>query len=254
VASVLADPAALARHEVLTRALAEAIERSGAGPGDAFPCPYLPGRLARHVTLAPRPFSPAIYQSLMDLNFRRLGELVYRPDCEGCAACRMLRVRVAGFRPTRSQRRAARRNRDLEIAVARPRATAEKHALYRRYLEARHDGQMDGSSKEFERFLYSSRIDTLEVEYSLAERVVGVGLFDVTPLALSAVYFYFDPALAGRSLGVVNVLWLVEEARRRSLPWLYLGYYVAGARTMRYKAGYGPSEVLAVEGGFVETP
>lgn len=241
------DPAALARHRQLTRTLAEAIARSGAAPGESFPCPYIRGRQARHVVLAPRPFSPAMYHGMMDLNFRRLGRVVYRPACEDCAACRMLRVPVAGFRPNRAQRRAAARNRDVEVRLGTPRATAEKHALYRRYLEARHDGAMDGSESEFEQFLYSSTVDTIEVTYRLDDALLGVGLVDVTPLALSAVYFYFEPRFEARSPGVFNVLWLLEEAARRGLPWLYLGYYVAEARSMRYKGHYGPSEVLGLD-------
>lgn len=242
------DPAALARHAALTRSLGEAIGRSEVVPGEPFACPYVDGRLARHVVLAPRPFSSSVYHGLMDLNFRRLGRVVYRPACDACSACRMLRVPVASFRPNRSQRRAAARNRDLQVRVAPPRPTAEKHALYRRYLEARHEGEMDGSREEFERFLYSSGIDTCEVVYRLDEELVGVALVDVTPLALSAVYFYFDPGRKERSLGVFNVVWLVEEARRRGLQWLYLGYYVESARTLRYKANYRPNEVLRPDG------
>jgi arginyl-tRNA--protein-N-Asp/Glu arginylyltransferase len=234
----------LERHEALTQTLEAALERSSPLPGEAFPCPYLPGREARHVTLVPRPLSGPVYHALMDLNFRRMGEVFYKPVCEACSACRMLRVPVAGFTPSRAQRRTRERNRDLRIRVAAPQPTEEKLALYRTYLEARHVGSMDGSAEEFEAFLYSSGIDTFEVEYRVGEKLLGVGIMDVTPLALSAVYFYFDPAQAVRSPGVFNVLWLLEEAGRRGAPWLYLGYYVAEASSMRYKASYRPSQVL----------
>jgi leucyl-tRNA---protein transferase len=238
----------LAGHTSLKRALAGALEREAPAPGDPFPCPYLSGRAARHVLLKPQPFSPALYHGLMDLNFRRLGHLVYRPACEGCAECRMLRVPVAAFRPTRSQRRALARNRDVSVHVGDPEPSGEKLELYRHYLSARHDGTMDGSSEEFEGFLYSGETHTLEVEYRLGPKLLGVGLVDATPLALSAVYFYFDPAERARSPGVFNVLWLIEETRRRRALWLYLGYYVAGARSMNYKANFGPCEALSPSG------
>ena len=80
---------------------------------------------------------------------------------------------------------------------------------------------------------------------------MGVGVFDATPQALSAVYFYFDPELEWRSPGTLNVLWLVAEARRRALRFLYLGYYVAGSRSMAYKAGFGPHQLLGRDGRFV---
>jgi len=235
-------------HTALIHTLEAALERSSLAPGEGFACPYLPDREARHVTLVPRPLSAPVYHALMDLNFRRMGPVFYRPVCEACSACRMLRVPVAGFTASRSQRRARERNRDVRVQIAAPQPTSEKLALYRTYLEARHVGAMDGSLEEFEAFLYSSGIDTLEVEYRVGERLLGVGIVDVTPLALSAVYFYFDPAQAARSPGVFNVLWLLEEAGRRGAAWLYLGYYVAEASSMRYKASYRPSQVLGTQG------
>jgi len=80
------------------------------------------------------------------------------------------------------------------------------------------------------------------------DRLVGLGIFDETPRALSAVYFYFDPDEAARSPGVLNVLSLIEDCRRRGVPFLYLGYWVAGSPNMAYKAGYRPNEVLGEDG------
>ncbi len=40
------------------------------------------------------------------------------------------------------------------------------------------------------------------------------------------------------------MLWLIEEARRRALPWLYLGYYVADSPRMAYKGGFHPHQLL----------
>jgi arginine-tRNA-protein transferase len=184
----------------------------------------------------------------MDLNFRRLGPVFYRPQCGRCAECRMIRVSVAEFRPSRAQRRCRTRNRDLSVEVTTPMASAEKQELYRRYLGARHDGQMDGSSEEFEGFLCASRVRTVEIDYRAGGRLLAVGIADVEPLAMSAVYCFFDPEAASRSLGVFNVLWMIEECRRRGLPHLYLGYYVRESRKMSYKALYRPHEVLGGDG------
>lgn len=217
-------------------------------PGPPFPCSYLPGRLARHQTLLADELAPGLYHALMDLNFRRLGDLVYRPVCDACAECRQIRVPVASFSPSRAQRRCLARNADLAVTTGAPELTDEKADLYRRYLAGRHDGQMDGSAEELERFLYASSVRTIETCYRLDGRLVAVGIADVEPQALSAVYCYFDPDRPGRGLGVLNVLCLVEEARRRDVPWVYLGYFVAASRTMEYKAGYRPCEALTPDG------
>ena len=230
--------------------LARLVVALGLEPSPPSPCPYLPGRDSRLVALRPNRLTPRLYGLFLDLNFRRLQDLVYRPQCDGCRECRQLRVDTRRFRPTRSQRRCWKRNADVLAELGRPAPSDEKHALYQRYLDARHDGAMSGSWEEFAEFLHAAPDMTHEVVFRAAGRLVGAGIFDVTKDALSAVYFYFDPELAARSPGTFNVLWLVEEAKRRSCPWLYLGYYVAGSPRMAYKAGFHPHEILDDHGRF----
>ena len=243
----MSDPKA---HAAARARIARLVAGLGLEPAPPSPCPYLPGRDSRLVALRPNRLTPRLYELFLDLNFRRLQDLVYRPQCDGCRECRQLRVDVARFRPSRSQRRCLKRNADVVAEAARPRPSEEKHALYSRYLEARHDGMMSGSWDEFREFLHAAPDFTEEVLFRAGSRVVGVGIYDATPQALSAVYFYFDPELEWRSPGTLNVLWLIEEARRRALPWLYLGYYVAGSPRMAYKGGFRPHELLADDGGW----
>jgi arginine-tRNA-protein transferase len=237
--------------ERLRKGLARALEEAGPPPGERFPCPYLPGLTARHLTIVPRPLAPGVYHALMDLNFRRVGDVFYRPECDACDECRVVRIPVAEFQPTRAQRRCRARNADVTLCFGAPCPSEEKYALYCRYLEGRHEGPMDGSREEFERFLCTSAVDTLEVVYRVAGKLLAVGIFDVEPQALSAVYCYYDASRAGRSPGVFNVLSLVDECRRRGIPHLYLGYFIRDCRRMSYKAGFKPCEALSRDGRFV---
>jgi arginine-tRNA-protein transferase len=75
-------------------------------------------------------------------------------------------------------------------------------------------------------------------------RLVGVGLFDETPHALSAAFFFYDPDYAHRSVGTANVLSLVEDARATGRDHVYLGYCVEGCASLAYKAGFRPHELL----------
>ena len=224
------------------------VETLGLEASPPSPCPYLPGRDSRLVALRPERLTPGLFRLFLDLNFRRLGSVVYRPACEACRECRQLRVDVLRFRPSRAQRRCRKKNADVTARSSRPEPTAEKHEVYRRYLEARHDGQMSGSWEEFEEFLHEAPAFAREVVFRVGGRLLGAGIYDEAPGALSAVYFYFDPDLAARSPGTLNVLWLVEECRRTGVPWLYLGYHVAGSPTMAYKVGYGPHQILGDDG------
>lgn len=238
-------------HERRLEGLRLSLAQAALPASEAFECPYLPERQARqHVVATPR-LRPGAYHLLMDLNFRRMGPVYYRPACEGCAACQALRVPVARFVPDRSQRRCWNLNADLAARVAAPEPDAERLALYKRYLAGRHaDGRMEGSWDEL-LSLYHPAAGALEVSFRLAGRLVAVGIFDAEPRALSAVYCYFDPSQAGRGLGVFNVLWLIEECRQRRAPYLYLGYHVAASPKMAYKARYRPHELLAPDGRWV---
>lgn len=239
------------RSQERTRAgFARALDEARPEPGDAFPCPYLANRQARQLTVLPSPLRRGAYHALMDLNFRRLGRVFYRPACEACAECRILRLPVDEMRPSRSQRRCLQRNGDVVVSIGRPHATEEKWALYRRYLAARHDGAMEGSWEEFTSFLYTSEIETREVLYRVGDRLLAVCLVDCEPLAWSAVYCYYDASQARRAPGVFNVLTLIDQCRVRHVPWLYLGYYVRSCRAMAYKADFAPAEALGADGRF----
>jgi len=238
-------------HEARTRLLGLVLRREFLKPGTPFPCPYRPGQEAQLVGFANPVLAPGVYHSLMDLNFRRNGTVLYRPQCVACDECRAIRVPADAFRLSRSQKRCRVRNTDVTVDVGVPIPTDEKYAVYQRYLIERHDGAMDGSLTEFRGFLYESCANTIEITYRAGGRLVAVGIADAEPEALSAVYCYFDPAEAGRSLGTFNVLWMIDECRRRRLPHLYLGYFVRGCRKMDYKSAFRPYELLDSNGLWV---
>ncbi len=215
-------------------------------------CPYLPGRKAAELVVVSPGVDAAMYQRLMNRGFRRSGLMVYRPDCPGCAECVPIRVPVARFMLSRSQRRVQRRNRDVAVEFGEPVCDDERYRLFKRYQTYQHDGRMIGSRADYERFLCETTVSSLEMTYRLDGRLVGVGIADVCPDCLSSVYFYFDPDHARRSLGVFSGLCEIEECRRRRLPFWYVGYFIAGCAKMDYKTRYRPHELLEPDGTWRE--
>ena len=214
------------------------------------PCGYWPDRVARDLVLDPRdPRLPRFYPTALGWGFRRSGDLVYRPHCEGCRACVPVRIPVARFTPDRSQRRCLARNADIQTRIAPARRTAEHFELYQRYLAARHrDGGMDGhGTVEFDQFLVGSWSETRFVEMRLAGdhgpgRLLAVAVTDRVGRGLSAVYTFFEPELAQRGLGTLAILRQIEWVRRESRRYLYLGYWINGHRKMDYKRRFHPLE------------
>lgn len=211
-------------------------------------CPYLPDRQAVDVFSQVNAISAADYELLMNHGFRRSGRLIYRPVCSECRECIALRVPTATFRISRSQRRALQRNRDLTMSMGEPQSSDEKWALYVAYLKYQHDGKMGTQRDDFERFLYDSPTETIELEFREGDRLVGVSIVDACPSCWSSVYFYFDPAEARRSLGVYSAVREIDTCRTQGLPYWYAGFYIRDCNRMNYKAAYRPFELLGPDG------
>jgi arginine-tRNA-protein transferase len=212
-----------------------------------IPCSYLPGRMARHEAYHVERMDGSLYERLMSRGFRRSGSIVYRPRCQRCSECRPLRVLVREFRPSSSMRRVMRRNADLRVETGACEFDDEKHAMFQRYLLARHDRSMTGDADSFRSFLCESPADSVEFRYFLGRRLLAVSVADRVPTGLSSVYMYHDPSESARSLGTFSILQEIDHCRREGWPHYYLGYLVSGCAKMSYKARFRPFEVLVAE-------
>jgi arginine-tRNA-protein transferase len=211
------------------------------------PCSYLPRRQAQTLFLDPREtVTPGLYEALSRQGFRRSGGHLYRPHCRTCQACIPSRIPVADFVPKRRQKRVAAGNADLRVEVVPARFEPEYYELYARYIAGRHqDGDMyPPSTEQFRSFLLSQWCDTLFLCSYLGDSLVAVAVTDQLPGGLSAIYTFFDPDLARRSLGVFSVLEQISLCRRLGLAYLYLGYWIRDCQKMRYKIDYRPIELF----------
>lgn len=214
------------------------------------PCSYLENRKARFAYIHPEfALTNDIYSQLISQGFRRSGNHVYRPYCANCTQCISSRLVVAEFQSSRQQRRTIKKNADIQVTI-KPAIFAQQHYdLYQRYQHHRHkDGEMANTSEqEYINFLGSEWCNTLFVEFSYHEQLVGVAVIDILDNALSAVYTFFDPDFSSRSLGVYAVLWQIKYAKSLSLDWLYLGFWIENCQKMSYKTNYQPLQGLLNE-------
>ncbi|MBP7252490.1 MAG: arginyltransferase [Alphaproteobacteria bacterium] len=219
-----------------------------------LPCPYLAGQMERK--LFAKLSGDAVVDGklngmLTQAGFRRSHDVVYRPACPACQACVPVRVPVAHFAPSRSQRRADRRNQDLAATLETPEPTAIYYALFQRYQAARHaESDMVTMSEAAFRAMISEGGATLQLLTlrDAAGALQGVLLADRLPDGFSAVYSFYNPDDLTRGLGTFLVLQLLAAAQSLGLPYVYLGYWIAASPKMAYKALFQPQEHLTPEG------
>jgi arginine-tRNA-protein transferase len=222
-------------------------------------CPYLADREAQLEIRVQIEVTPDELDAMLARGWRRFGPVYFRPACASCGECVTLRVLAKDFAPTKSQRRAAKNAARLRRIVSVPHIDEERLALYRKWHAQREDTRgWDESPIDAQRYGFDFAFphpSVREVAFrDEDDRLVGLGIVDETPNALSAVYFFWDPELAPPSLGVANVVTLIEDARARGIPWVYLGYRVLDCPSLVYKARYGPHELLEGRPGDAETP
>jgi arginyl-tRNA--protein-N-Asp/Glu arginylyltransferase len=212
------------------------------------PCGYLPDQRWQLSYEIVSQMTAAEYEERLRSGWRRFGHSLFRPECPTCRGCRSLRVPVAAFRPDRSQRRAA-ANGDVKMFVGDPAVSRAKLDLYDKFHAFQHATKdwPDHGAEEVSDYV-GSFVDnpfvTEEWCYYLGDRLVGVGYVDRLPRGLSAIYFFHDPDERRRSLGTYNVTAVIRRAAELGLPHVYLGYYVAGCRSLEYKARFRPNEIL----------
>jgi arginyl-tRNA--protein-N-Asp/Glu arginylyltransferase len=196
------------------------------------PCGYLPDQVWSLEYEYVGEMTEGEYLQRMLEGWRRFGTMLFRPACPSC--------------------------------------TRAKLALYDRYHahQSSSKGWPEHPAKDAASYADSFVHHPFPVEewtYFLGGKLVGVGYVDFLPhppepgagweagadvRGLSAIYFFYDPEERDRSLGTWNVLCLIDEAVRRGLPYVYLGYYVPGCPSMEYKPRFVPNQIRGKDGGW----
>src|SRR5690606_17925343 len=143
---------------------------------------------------------------------------------------------------------------NLMMSIGPPRCDPQRIELFNRHRQlrglARDDEPVDEAS--YRAFLVDSCCESVELTFTLNERIVAVSVVDVGRDSLSAVYTHFDPQLPRYSLGTYAVLKQIQYAAATQRTFVYLGMYVAANPHLNYKSRYQPQQRL-IHGKWVDS-
>lgn len=140
--------------------------------------------------------------------------------------------------------------------------TEEKYSVFENYQRVVHgEGPESISRKGFKRFLCDSpvragtytydgkewQVGSFHQCYRLDGKLVAVGVLDLLPHAVSAVYFMYHESIQKHQPGKLGALREIALAIEGGYRYWYPGYYIHSCPKMRYKIDYSPQYVLDPE-------
>lgn len=158
-----------------------------------------------------------------------------------------LRIRLADFCFSKSQRRVLRKNIDLNTAIRPVHITPEKELLFDRHKMRFKFGIPDTI---YDFISVNSPCETVEINASLNDSVLAVSFLDVGSDSVSSVYAMFEPAESSRSLGIFTLLKEIEFAREEDKEYFYLGYSYEGQSFYDYKKRFAATEMYDWQGNW----
>ncbi|KAK1832188.1 arginine-tRNA-protein transferase [Podospora conica] len=141
--------------------------------------------------------------------------------------------------------------------------TDEKFDLFENYQRLVHHEPPDKISRgSFKRFLCSSTVTrgamvgdngkkrmlgSYHMCYRLDGKLVAMGVLDLLPDCVSAVYFLYHESIRSFQPGKLGALREIAFALEHGYRWWYSGFYIHSCPKMRYKVDYSPQYVLDPE-------
>ena len=164
----------------------------------------------------------------------------------GGAPCHVLplRLEVATFVPSRSQRRVVKRNRDLQVVIRDTVIDPAKEALFDRHRKRFTDNVPDSLDDFLSPRPASVPCRNQEICVYRADMLLAVSFLDIGETATSAVYAAFEPSEHKRSLGILTMLSAIEYSRALGSRYYYPGYAYREPSMYDYKKRFSALEYL----------
>ncbi|QKF82872.1 arginyltransferase [Halarcobacter ebronensis] len=189
------------------------------------------------------------YQNMLEHGWRRFGKMHFVPECKECTKCVSMRIDVANYKFSSSEKRVFKKNLDTKLYIQPPSLTLDHLRLYDKYHEHMNKKKdwpyTPIEPSEYDRSYVQGKEEfTKEFLYVRDNKLIGVALVDILPESISSIYCYYDHDYEKLSIGKFSILAQIKIAKELNIPYIYLGYWIKNHYSMGYKEAYLPFEVL----------
>lgn len=152
---------------------------------------------------------------------------------------------------------------ELKVTLEPDNFTDEKFAVFENYQRVVHgESPSSISQRGFKKFLCNSpvrrgthtdsdgksrQVGSFHQCYRLDGKLVAVGVLDLLPEAVSAVYYMYHESIHKHQPGKLGALREIALAMEGGYRYWWAGYYIHSCPKMRYKIDYHPQYVLDPE-------
>ena len=204
------------------------------------PCSYLNEKSCRFEYFLAFNLDGDELDDYLSRGWRKFGVYYFRPDCNPCFSCVPIRILVREFSPSKSQRRVLRKGGNIEMQVNPLKFREEIYEIYRMHSLRRFNKDTD--IDEFFYSFYTQSCPSLQTEYFIDGKLIGVGFLDRSKTSLSSVYFIYDTDYESYRPGTFSIIKEIELAASMGLEYYYLGYHISENHSMAYKNKFHPYE------------
>ena len=147
----------------------------------------------------------------------------------------------------------------LSVTLEADNFTDEKYALFENYQRiVHHEPPHRISRSGFKSFLCDSplprwmktingrerKLGSCHQCYRIDGQLIAVGVLDLLPQCVSAVYFMYHESVHQHGFGKLGALREIALAKEEGYRWWYAGFYIHSCVKMRYKGDYTPQYML----------
>ncbi|MEP6703914.1 MAG: arginine-tRNA-protein transferase, partial [Acidobacteriota bacterium] len=153
-----------------------------------------------------------------------------------------LRVCLARYSPSKSQRRVLRQNESVSTEIRPIEITSEAIALFEKHKHRFKAGVPDSIEDFISRHSDLMPCEALQLDVRIGEQLIAASYFDVGHRSVSAIYGMFDPEFSSRSLGIFTMLKEIDFAVENKKEFYYQGYSYEGESFYDYKKRFRGTE------------